>query len=427
MWGARLLAPCLLAIATAAYAQDDYRFDVSRFEKQPFEFGGYAELRAERFTLNRDAALYQLGFFDQPPRDSFDRGTGALQLEGLYRRGIGSFRFVGFGSYTDDYSGSDDDTRVYEAYLTLAPSDRAAVDLGKKTLSWGKGYAFNPVGFVQRMKDPNDPELAREGFVLAGGNFIRSFDGPLKTIAFTPLVVPTSDHVNQDFGPGNHANPAAKLTLLYRDTDIDFLVLGEGARGARYGFDFSRNLGTNVEIHGEWAHLTGTTRPVVSATGTITTVTQSANSWLLGTRYLTATELTAIVEYYYNGAGYRGDEARAFFQAIHDAYDAGNNTLLEQLRTTAQTALARPNPMRRYLYLRLSQKEPFDILYFTPALTVIANLDDGSRSVAPELLYTGVTNLELRLRLFYLSGGRLTDFGEKQNDRRLELRARYYF
>jgi hypothetical protein len=427
MRGARLLAPCLLAIAAAAIAQDDYRFDVSQFEKQPFEFGGYAELRGERFNLNRDAALYQLGFFDQPPRDSFDRGTGALQLEGLYRRGIGSFRFVGFGSYTDDYSGSDHDTRVYEATLTLAPSDRVAVDLGKKTLSWGKGYAFNPVGFVQRMKDPNDPELAREGFVLAGGNFIRSFDGPLKTIAFTPLVVPTRDHVNQDFGPGNHANPAAKLTLLYRDTDIDFLVLGEGARSARYGFDFSRNLGTNVEIHGEWAHLTETTRPVVSPAGAVTPVTQSANSWLLGARYLTATELTAIVEYYYNGAGYREDEARTFFQAIHDAYDAGNVTQLEQLRTAAQTALARPNPMRRYLYLRLSQKDPFDILYFTPALTVIANLDDGSRSVAPELLYTGITNLELRLRLFFLSGDRLTDFGEKQNDRRLDLRARYYF
>ncbi|MHB1142369.1 MAG: hypothetical protein ACYC1T_11525 [Sulfuricaulis sp.] len=83
--------------------------------------------------------------------------------------------------------------------------------------------------------------------------------------------------------------------------------------------------------------------------------------------------------------------------------------------------------MRRYLYLRLSQKDPFDLLYFTPALTVIASLDDGSRSVAPELLYTGVTNLELRFRVFFLSGNRLTDFGEKQNDRRLELRVRYYF
>jgi hypothetical protein len=58
---------------------------------------------------------------------------------------------------------------------------------------------------------------------------------------------------------------------------------------------------------------------------------------------------------------------------------------------------------------------------------VIANLDDGSRSVSPELLYTGVTNLELRFRLFFLSGDRLTDFGERQNDRRVGLRVRYYF
>lgn len=66
-------------------------------------------------------------------------------------------------------------------------------------------------------------------------------------------------------------------------------------------------------------------------------------------------------------------------------------------------------------------------MYFTPALTVIANLDDGSTSAAPELAYTGVTNLDLRLRRFFLCGGRFTDFGEKQNDRRQELRMRYFF
>lgn len=58
---------------------------------------------------------------------------------------------------------------------------------------------------------------------------------------------------------------------------------------------------------------------------------------------------------------------------------------------------------------------------------MIANLDDGSTSIAPEITYAGVTNLDLRLRLFFLSGGQLTDFGENQNDRRLELRMRYYF
>lgn len=432
MRGSRPLALCAAALlATSVAAQEEYSFDVSQFEKKPFEFGGYAEARWEHFALDRQSALYELNFFDDPGRDDFSRSTAAAQLEALYRHGIGSFRFVGFGAYSDDYSGNDHATRIYEAFLTLAPSDRTAVDLGKKTLSWGKGYAFNPVGFVQRAKDPNDPELAREGFVMAAGSFIRSFDGPLKTVAFTPLVVPTSSDVNEDFGPGNHANPAAKLYLLYRDTDIDFLMLGEGARSARYGFDFSRNLGTNVEIHGEWAHITEAERPVVDATGTVTPIGGSANSWLLGLRYLTQNELTAILEYYYNGAGYDEQELGTFFDVVHRAYDqyqtSGDPALLQRLRTAIQPAYARPNPGQHYLYLRLSQKEPFDILYFTPALTVIANADDHSYSLTPELLYAGVTNLELRFRAFFLSGGRLTDFGEKQNDRRLELRVRYYF
>lgn len=42
------------------------------------------------------------------------------------------------------------------------------------------------------------------------------------------------------------------------------------------------------------------------------------------------------------------------------------------------------------------------------------NLDDHSYSVAPELLHTGITNLEPRLRVFFLCGARLSDFGEER-------------
>ncbi len=87
----------------------------------------------------------------------------------------------------------------------------------------------------------------------------------------------------------------------------------------------------------------------------------------------------------------------------------------------------RPNPMKDYLYLRVSQKEPFDILYFTPSITGILNISDKSFSLSPEFLYAGITNLELRLKTYLISGGRLTDYGEKQNDYKVEIRARYYF
>ena len=86
-----------------------------------------------------------------------------------------------------------------------------------------------------------------------------------------------------------------------------------------------------------------------------------------------------------------------------------------------------PNIMQSYLYLKLSQKEPFDIVYLTTSLIVINNLQDGSYSLTPEIIYSGVTNLELRLRLGINSGGQWTEYGEKAAQNRLELRARYYF
>ncbi|HAO21688.1 MAG TPA: hypothetical protein DCQ37_15200 [Desulfobacteraceae bacterium] len=75
----------------------------------------------------------------------------------------------------------------------------------------------------------------------------------------------------------------------------------------------------------------------------------------------------------------------------------------------------------------MSQKEPFDILYFTPSLSCIFNMNDKSFSLSPELLYNGITNLEMRLKAGFIYGKEDTEYGEKQNDCRMELRLRYYF
>jgi hypothetical protein len=77
--------------------------------------------------------------------------------------------------------------------------------------------------------------------------------------------------------------------------------------------------------------------------------------------------------------------------------------------------------------MRISQQEPFDILYFTPAITGILNLDDKSMTISPEVLYTRITNWELRLKAMFLIGGKDSEFGEKQNDYRLEFRVGHYF
>ena len=66
-------------------------------------------------------------------------------------------------------------------------------------------------------------------------------------------------------------------------------------------------------------------------------------------------------------------------------------------------------------------------LYFTPALTTTINLQDGSLVVIPELAYSPMTNLDIRFRTPVLIGKKGTEYGEKQNDYRVELRIRYYF
>jgi hypothetical protein len=151
----------------------------------------------------------------------------------------------------------------------------------------------------------------------------------------------------------------------------------------------------------------------------------------LGIRYLSERETTYILEYYRNGTGFTEKEFQDFYRFVDRSYDqylaTGNDAVMGRAQNLSQGNYGRPNPGRDYLYLRVSQKGPFDILYFTPSLTTIVNLNDSSFSITPEVAYTGITNLELRLKAMILVGGKETEFGEKPNDYRIEFRVRYYF
>ena len=431
---------CLLTLAAAAAgviwtdragAQETFDFDVGQYQKTPFEWNGYLELRPERAWLDEDAALARIQFPGEAVPATRDRVNGALELSALYRHGIATAQATLHSSGSVGDGESNGETLLYEGFVTLQPDSGTRLEAGKRTLRWGKGYAFNPLGFVERPKDPNDPDLSREGFVMLGANLVKSFDGPLSTLSFTPLLVPTVGALNDDFGESGYLNPAAKLSMLYRDTDIDLLVLGEGARSLRYGASFSRNLVPNVEIHGEWARITDQSRLVLADGGGQRIEEGDIDRYLIGLRYLTERDITWIAEYYHDEGGYRETETRDIFRSVHEAHEqppaSGQPAPAVAQAIPQAVALARPNPMRDYLYLRVSQKEPFDILYLTPSITLIQNLDDKSRSISPELTYTGIDNLELRLRAFLLSGDRLSEFGEKPNQRRIELRARYYW
>lgn len=427
-----LLCQLFLAITFSSFslpliAVDEFSFDISSYEKKPYEFGGYVELVADRQWLNTDSAAYKLNSLSLADRDIINHQLTTIELTGKYIKNNWQVFFNAHAIAERDSIGSEEDSEIYEGILAYKPDPGFTFELGKKALKWGKGYAWNPVGFVERPKNPNEPDQSREGYTMATMDIIKSFSGDLKTIAFTPVYLPVSKDLNNDYGNIDHNNIAAKLYLFYKDTDIDLVYLSEGSRSHRFGLDFARNITTNFEIHGEWAYLSNVIKQVVNNVGVITTEQNSAMQWLLGLRYLMENDTTIIAEYYKNEAGYSEEQMSDFFSAVDLADATANTTLLNQLSVLSQQTYLKRNPAKHYLYFRISNKEPFDWLYFTPAITIIANVDDNSYSATPELIYTGINDFELRFKVRWLVGKQYTEFGEKLNDQKIEFRLKYYF
>ena len=186
----------------------------------------------------------------------------------------------------------------------------------------------------------------------------------------------------------------------------------------------------NFEIHGEFGFISDFEKKIIDVEGMVIHKKFDAKSYMIGLRYLTELNTTIIAEYYHDGTGLNEEEMEIFFSTINRGYElflnTGDNSLFKQAENLGGT-YERMNSMKDYLYLRMNQKEPFNILYFTPAITWMLNIQDRSFSLSPEILYIPVTNLELRGKFTLLTGPDNTEYGERQNDYRMELRIRYYF
>jgi hypothetical protein len=426
----------LIMAPIPAFSEEDrtegYKFEASEIEKKPYHFNGYIEAMPILFGLDKNASLYNLIFYNRNVGATLPEYGGTLQLEGSLEKGISRLYLKTNMSYANAYQKEATKFTTLEGNLSLKPSPAIITEFGKKKLNWGKGYAWNPAAFLDRPKDPDDPELAREGYVVASLDYTKSWEGRvLKTFSFTPVLMPVYNDVNDDFGSTGNLNWASKFYFLLYDTDLDLMFLTGGSKTPRYGLDFSRNVTTYLEIHGEFSLIENYTKSYVDQAGNIFHSTYNAINALLGLRYLTSLDTTYILEYYHNGQGYTTEEMQDFFSLIDKGADlyanTGKTSSLNRAMSLFQGGYGKMNPGLNYLNLRVSQKEPFNILYFTPSVTMIANMDDNSFSITPEFLYTGITNLELRLRTAFFIGSRGTEFGEKPSDYRLDFRVRYYF
>jgi len=428
LWGLLLLSIFVCGVM-ASGQEEEFTFDADAFAKKAYSLDGYFEFRPSLARLRQDSSLYRLKYFDLDSPKTLTQGNFALLADFSYRKGIFEALIEPYLDSTLSPQENDVSGELFQGYLSLKPSVAFSLYAGKRTLRWGKGYAWSPTALVERPKNPNEPDLAREGYWMIAADYTKSFTGALKTLSFTPVIIPVSQSVNPDFSSKDGLNFAGKLYLLFLDTDIDLLILTGKSQKTQFGLDFSRNLRSDWEIHGEIAVLRDLERRTVDDKGQMHKGMFDATRYLLGLRYLSGAETTYILEYYHNGIGFDSNQMADFYSFVNIAYERYLATRDDlDLKAGAELkSYSGFSPMTDYLFLRIIQKDAFGILYFFPAVTVMANLSDMSASLAPELTYKGFTNFELRLKAFVLTGKSGEDFGEKPNRFRLELRVRYFF
>jgi len=250
-------------------------------------------------------------------------------------------------------------------------------------------------------------------------------------MSVTPVLMPVFGDLNQSFGERGHLNVAGKLYLLLRDTDIDAMFLTGGSRPGRIGLDLSRNLRSNLEVHGEIVRVHDVLTSVLEPDGTLRSRKQAATNLVLGLRYLTEANTTVILDYFRNGAGYATTDMETFFRLVEEGYESWTESRDPRVLTLASRATeagyGSMNPMRNYVYGRVNQPDALDVLYLTLGASAIVNIDDGSYALLPEVQYKPTENLEMRWVANIQRGRSWTEFGEKQVNARLELRVRYYF
>ena len=406
-------------------------FKIEEVEKKPYSVNADIETKETIRFFDRNALLFKQKYLDEKKEDTAWQTDLDLTIEGQYQKDFIKLygRFNGLFYYNDDEN-FESERKVEEAYISFQPSFSWAFDAGKKVHKWGKGYAFSPAAFFSRPKDLDDPDATLEGYYSLSVDYIKSMEGVLQTIAITPVFMPVNRDINHEIGPKDELIWGAKFYFFAFDTDVDFMFLLSDNMDDRVGIDFSKNLTPSLEIHGDAVLVKDYHQYIIDADGNTSVQEYTAFNFLLGLRYLSSQDTTYILEYYRNGQGYSPREYENYFSLIERGFEQFSNTSDKTLISTSKTYSPYYNQqaaMRDYLYLKISQKDPFDVLYFVPAITFIYNMNDQSASITPQMTYSPLTNLTLEIKTAFLLGESKTEYGEKINKAKIILSVQYYF
>ena len=416
----------LFLVINVLFFGQDYTFNIPDAEakKEALELSGNLDVTYSLLKSRQTSPLYMLQNFNHLLPEILSSYGLILYLNAEYQTENIGFHIK---TYQEYFSDRLYDFNLFELYGNLNLSDNFFLLLGKKRYAWGKGYAFNPVGYINPVKDPENPELLQAGVLSVNFEYSLSFDMDfIRNMAFDFIAMPAESAViNKTFEPESTIL-AGKLYFLILDTDVDIMGYYGKNEPVKAGFDFSRNLLPNLEIHGECSWFYGQPRYNLSNNTSIIDKNMDL-SYLIGIRWLSDWNVTAVFEYYHNDGGLTPEKFEIYYNFLINASISGNPINISNAASLNKKYFQSSSLMWDYLYLKLSWPDPFNLLYFTPSLYTIFNLNDLSYVVGVPLSYKPFNNFEFNIIPVVFMGNTNSEFGMKQIESRADIQISFYF
>lgn len=359
----------------STFATDEYGFSMDELEQielKNYDFSGYVKTQHKHQVFNQDSAM-----FASKDKNSQETYLGEFFINYKYFQDKFTFNTDFVANYENIDSVEEDTYTINKVVVNYKFNDSNELNIGKRTSKWGKGYFFNPIAFIDRKKDPNEPEANKEGFAGLNYKFNKVYEGDLQNIGLDFTYLRTTKDFNEELYFQESNMFASKLYILYKDIDIDIAYLYSNKDTNKFGVDFSTNLQTNFEIHGEYAK-----------------EDDGYYSYLLGLKYLTDSEFSIISEYFYQ-----------------------NEKLLSN----------QPFWDNRYLINKFTQKDPFGFLYLNVYFMNSLNLNDKSGQNTIGIINTKWKNLEIDFSATQMDGDATSEYGKKLVDSYTWLQVKYSF
>ncbi|MFA6506189.1 MAG: hypothetical protein WCT14_08830, partial [Treponemataceae bacterium] len=393
---ATLLASGLWAAAALAAFAQEATFEIPPPETTApaLELSGNIDVAYSAMFNKSDSPIYRLSVFGKEAATVTSAYPLGMYLNGDYQNPNAGAHVKTRTVYTND---GTVDFSLIEAYGSFKLFDSSLVSVGKRIYAWGKGYAFNAVGYVNPVKNPEDVDALSPGLLALNYSFTKSIQaGPLDNAAVEFFAIPPDLRTAEETLDIRRTSYALRLYMLFWDTDIDLMGYYDPYEAKHIGLDFSRNILSSLELHGEAGYFIDKERyTIVGASAAADRV--DGFSYLIGLRWLSSWNMTAILEYYHDDAGLTADEFADYAAYLKNAADANTSTAVSQALQTRRNYFSSPRLMKDYAYLKVSMPEPFGLVDFSPAVFAIYNINDMSALVGLSAGFKPFTNFELNL------------------------------